>query len=205
MRLLGEDEIARAAQRGEALEVRCEFCAESYTLAPDALRALIRRRVSGAPLRIAHVTGERGFSGGEVQMFLLMEGLRARGHANLLVCPPGSGAEREARRRGFAVECVAMRNDLSLGAARRIAARAAPSTRPRSCTATPAARTGSAASARAGRGVPALSTRRMDRRVKRGLRTRWLYRRLLAARGRDLARGRAAAARGAASRRSGSA
>ncbi len=40
-RLLGEQEIALAAQRGEALEVRCEFCAESYTLAPDALRALI--------------------------------------------------------------------------------------------------------------------------------------------------------------------
>jgi molecular chaperone Hsp33 len=42
VRLLGEDEIARSAQHGEALEVRCEFCAESYTLAPDALRALIR-------------------------------------------------------------------------------------------------------------------------------------------------------------------
>jgi molecular chaperone Hsp33 len=41
VRLLGEDEIARSAQRGEALEVRCEFCAEYYTLAPDALRALI--------------------------------------------------------------------------------------------------------------------------------------------------------------------
>ena len=40
VRLLGEDEIARAAQSGEALEVRCEFCAESYTLDPDALRAL---------------------------------------------------------------------------------------------------------------------------------------------------------------------
>lgn len=41
VRLLGDDEIARAAERGEALEVKCEFCAESYTLAPDALRALI--------------------------------------------------------------------------------------------------------------------------------------------------------------------
>ena len=42
VRLLGDEEIARAAQSGEPLEVRCEFCAESYTLAPDALRALIR-------------------------------------------------------------------------------------------------------------------------------------------------------------------
>jgi molecular chaperone Hsp33 len=41
VRVLGEDEIARTARSGEALEVRCEFCAESYTLAPDALRALI--------------------------------------------------------------------------------------------------------------------------------------------------------------------
>jgi len=41
VRLLGEDEIARAARSGEVLEVRCEFCAESYTLAADALRALI--------------------------------------------------------------------------------------------------------------------------------------------------------------------
>ncbi len=42
VRLLGEEEIARSAQAGEALEVRCEFCAESYTITPDALRALIR-------------------------------------------------------------------------------------------------------------------------------------------------------------------
>jgi molecular chaperone Hsp33 len=42
VRLLGEEEIARAAQSGESLEVRCEFCAESYTLAPEALRALTR-------------------------------------------------------------------------------------------------------------------------------------------------------------------
>jgi molecular chaperone Hsp33 len=41
VRLLGEAEIALAARRGEALEVRCEFCAEHYRLAPDALRALI--------------------------------------------------------------------------------------------------------------------------------------------------------------------
>jgi molecular chaperone Hsp33 len=40
VRMLGEEEIARSARSGEALEVRCEFCAETYTLAPDALRAL---------------------------------------------------------------------------------------------------------------------------------------------------------------------
>jgi glycosyltransferase involved in cell wall biosynthesis len=134
--------------------------------------------VTGAPLRIAHVTGEHGFSGGEVQVFLLMEGLRARGHANLLVCPPDSRPEREARRRGFAVECVAMRSDLSVGAALRVAAllrRRAPALV--HCH-TGRANWVGAIGARWAR-VPALSTRRMDRRVKRGLRTRWLYRRLL--------------------------
>jgi glycosyltransferase involved in cell wall biosynthesis len=134
--------------------------------------------VTTASLCIAHVTGERGFSGGEVQVFLLMEGLRARGYANLLVCPPDSGAEREGRRRGFAVECVAMRNDLSLGAARRIAA-----VLRQHSPALVHCHTGRAnwlgGFAASWIGVPALSTRRMDRPVSRGLRTRWLYRRLL--------------------------
>jgi glycosyltransferase involved in cell wall biosynthesis len=130
--------------------------------------------VSGIALHVAHVTGETGFSGGEAQVFLLMEGLRARGHRNLLVCPPGSSAEREARRRGFAVECVAMRSDLSIGAARRVAALLR-----RHAPALVHCHTGRAnwvggVGARWAR-VPALSTRRMDRRVKRGPRTRWLY------------------------------
>jgi molecular chaperone Hsp33 len=42
VRLLGEHEIERTAQLGESLEVRCQFCAETYALAPDALRALLR-------------------------------------------------------------------------------------------------------------------------------------------------------------------
>jgi glycosyltransferase involved in cell wall biosynthesis len=108
----------------------------------------------------------------------LLEGLRARGHANLLVCPPGSEAEREARRRGFAVECVAMRNDLALGAAWRTSAilrRHAPALV--HCHTGRANWIGGLAARWAG--VPALSTRRMDRRVARGLRTRWLYRVLL--------------------------
>ena len=42
VRLLGAEEIARSARAGEALEVRCQFCAEAYTLGPDALRALCR-------------------------------------------------------------------------------------------------------------------------------------------------------------------
>ncbi len=42
VRLLGAEEIARSASAGEALEVRCQFCAEAYSLGPDALRALCR-------------------------------------------------------------------------------------------------------------------------------------------------------------------
>ena len=129
-------------------------------------------------LRVAHVTGERGFSGGEAQVFLLMEGLRSRGHANLLICPPGSGAEREARDRGFTALCVAMRNDLALGAAWRIAAalrRDPPSLV--HCHTGRANWLGGLAARWAG--VPALTTRRMDRRVKRGWRTRLLYGQLM--------------------------
>ena len=49
------------------------------------------------PLWLAHVDAETGFSGGEVQVFLLMTGLRARGHENALFCPPGSQAAARAR------------------------------------------------------------------------------------------------------------
>jgi glycosyltransferase involved in cell wall biosynthesis len=134
--------------------------------------------VTDAALRIAHVTGERGFSGGEVQVFLLLEGLRARGHESVLVCPPGSDAERAANARGFAVATVPMRNDLSLGAVSGIAA----VLREHSpalvhCHTGRANWLGGLAARRVG--VPALSTRRMDRRVARGLRTRFLYGHLL--------------------------
>jgi len=134
--------------------------------------------VSDDRLHVVHVTGESGFSGGEVQVFLLMEGLRRRGLGGLLVCPPGGRAAQEAQARGFEVATVAMRNDLSLAAARRIASllRArAPSLV--HCHTGRANWLGGFAAR--GAGVPALTTRRMDRRVKRGWRTRYLYGRLL--------------------------
>ncbi len=129
-------------------------------------------------MRIAHVDAETGFSGGEVQVFLLMEGLRERGHDNLLVCPPGSAAEREAVSRGFDVARVPMRNDLDLGAVlvlRRELARAHVDL--------VHLHTGRATwlgglAARLAR-LPALSTRRMDRRVRPGWTTRALYGRLV--------------------------
>jgi molecular chaperone Hsp33 len=39
--LLGRDETRAIAQSGETLEVRCEFCAASYRLAPDEVGALV--------------------------------------------------------------------------------------------------------------------------------------------------------------------
>ena len=51
----------------------------------------------GAGLTIGHVDAERGFSGGEEQVFLLLEGLRSAGVRNVLFCPPGSASEQRAR------------------------------------------------------------------------------------------------------------
>lgn len=129
-------------------------------------------------LTIAHVDAETGFSGGEVQVFLLMEGLRRRGHRNLLVCPPGSRSEAEARARELETLAVPMRADLDLGSVLRIRS---------------GLRSGGVdvVHLHSGRatwlgglaarwaGLPAVSTRRMDRRVKRNWRTRLIYERLV--------------------------
>ncbi len=126
-------------------------------------------------LSIVHVDAERGFSGGEVQVFLLLEGLRRRGHHNLLVCPPASRAEARARACGLATRTVPMRNDADLPAVwrlRRVLREVAPDLLH--------LHTGRAtwlgALAARGLGIPVLTTRRMDRTVKRNARNRWLYR-----------------------------
>ena len=129
------------------------------------------------PLQIAHVTGESGFSGGEVQLFLLLEGLRRRGDRVSLICPPDSGAESEARRRGFELHLVPMSNDLSLRAVLR-------SRHELRCAKPDLVHlhTGRAnwigGLAAWSLGIPALSTRRMDREVQPGPRTRFLYTRI---------------------------
>jgi len=134
--------------------------------------------VPPSPQTIAHVNTESGFSGGEVQVFLLMEGLRARGHRNLLACQPGGQAEERARAAGFQVAPVAMRNDLDLGAIRKLRR-----VFEQSGTELVHLHTGRAnwlggwGARRAS--LPAVSTRRMDRRVKRGLRTRLIYGKLV--------------------------
>lgn len=129
-------------------------------------------------LRIAHVDAETGFSGGEVQVFLLMEGLRTQGHSNVLLCPSLSRCAFEARGRGFPCLEVDMRNDLDLPAVLslfRTFKRLAPDI--------VHLHTGRATwlggiAARLA-GIPAVTTRRMDRPVQRGLRTWLIYRHLV--------------------------
>lgn len=41
--LLGDEELNAAASDGEVLEVRCEFCCDTYRLGPDELRQLLDR------------------------------------------------------------------------------------------------------------------------------------------------------------------
>lgn len=127
-------------------------------------------------LTVAHVDAERGFSGGEVQVFLLMEGLARRGHRNLLICPPSSAAAAEAARRGIETALVPMRGDADLAAVWRIAAalRAAEADLAHLHTYR-ASWLGGWAARLARR--PAVVTRRMDRPIAPGWRTRQIYRR----------------------------
>ncbi|MDX2168890.1 MAG: glycosyltransferase family 4 protein [Deltaproteobacteria bacterium] len=125
-------------------------------------------------LGVAHINAERGFSGGEVQVFLLMEGLAQRGHRNLLICPPGSEAAAEAARRGIDTALVKMRGDADAPAVWRIAAavRAAGVDLLHLHT-WRASWLGGWAARLARR--PAVVTRRMDRPVKPGWETRQIY------------------------------
>lgn len=121
---------------------------------------------------VVHVNTERGFSGGEVQVFLLMEGLRAAGVPQLLVAPPGSDSVRIARERGFDVAPIGLRHPFDLLGAWRLASKLRSASLVHLHTGR-AAWLGSVA-ARLAR-CPAVITRRMERRVKRGWRTRFAY------------------------------
>jgi glycosyltransferase involved in cell wall biosynthesis len=128
----------------------------------------------GAPLTIAHVTGERGFSGGEVQVFLLIEGLRKLGHRNVLLCPESSRSCEESRRRGIEARPIRAGSEWSpqsvLRIRRELRALAPDVVHLHSGHANWLG----GLAARQLR-LPALTTRRMDRPVKRNLRTRYFY------------------------------
>jgi glycosyltransferase involved in cell wall biosynthesis len=125
-------------------------------------------------VRIAHVDAETGYSGGEVQVLLLMDGLRERGHDSTLIGPPGAEAGREARRRGHTVVEVPMRGDLDLPAVWRLARALREGAFELAHLHTGRATWLGSLAARRAR-IPAVTTRRMERPVKRNSRTRWLY------------------------------
>ena len=130
-----------------------------------------------APRTIAHVDAETGFSGGEVQVFLLMEGLRQAGERCVLFAPPGSRALAEAEQRGFEVGAVPLRNDVDVLAAVRLA-RGLRRVGADVCHLHTGRATWLGGWAARWSGVPAITTRRMDRKVRPGWRTRTTYERL---------------------------
>ena len=125
-------------------------------------------------LAIAHVDAESGFSGGEVQVFLLMEGLRKRGHRNLLIAPPGSRSQREAARRGLEARAVPMRGDADLPAVFRLKHEFERAGVDLVHLHTSRATWLGGIAARLA-GVRAITTRRQDRAIRRSAFTRLMY------------------------------
>ena len=125
-------------------------------------------------LVIAHVDAEQGFSGGEVQVFLLMQGLRRRGIACELFAPPASQALERARELGICAHAVAMRNELD-GPAVLALTRAFRQRRPSLVHLHTGRATWLGGWAARSAGVPAITTRRMDRPITRGLRTKLVF------------------------------
>ena len=132
---------------------------------------------SAESMRIVHIDAETGFSGGEVQVFLLIDGLEALGQRNVLVCPPRSGAEQEAKRRRIETTPVRMRNDVDLPAVVALT-REMRRRRPDVVHLHTGRATWLGGLAAWLAGIPAVTTRRMDRRVNPGWRTRLIYERL---------------------------
>ncbi len=118
------------------------------------------------PLHIAHVNAESGFSGGESQLFLLIESLRKRGHRNLLLCRPGSRVEAAARARAVDTRPIPMKTDVDLPSVLALRRALADSGADVAHLHTARATWLGGLAARLA-GVPAITTRRMDRRVKR--------------------------------------
>jgi glycosyltransferase involved in cell wall biosynthesis len=129
------------------------------------------------PLCIAHIDAESGFSGGEVQVFLLMEGLRAQGYRNILLSPPESRAAARALDRGFETRTIAMRGDLDISAVIDLA-HVLRTLHPDLVHLHTGRATWLGGLAARAADIPAITTRRMDRAVHNSWRTRLVYRRL---------------------------
>ncbi len=135
---------------------------------------MIGRRSQRGMTLIAHIDSETGFSGGEVQVFLLIDALAKRGYENVLVCPRGSRAEEEANSQAIRTFDVRLRNDLDVVSVFRLARWLRRSGADLVHLHTGRATWLGGLAAKLA-GVPAITTRRMDRRVSRGLRTKLMY------------------------------
>jgi glycosyltransferase involved in cell wall biosynthesis len=125
-------------------------------------------------MKVVHVDAEMGYSGGEVQVFLLIEGLRERGHDALVLCPPRSRSCEEARRRGIPVHPVGMANDLHIGAILELRS-ALIRFRPDIVHLHTGRATWLGGLAARMLSIPAITTRRMDKPIRRGWRQRVTY------------------------------
>ncbi|MCB9912360.1 MAG: glycosyltransferase family 4 protein [Planctomycetes bacterium] len=123
---------------------------------------------------VVHVDPEMGYSGGEVQVFLLIDGLVERGHRVTVVAQPGSPVEAAARDRGLAVWSVPMRGDWDLAAVSRLT-RALRHARPDVVHLHTGRANWLGGWAASKASVLAVSTRRMDRTVKRNWKNRRVY------------------------------
>lgn len=131
-----------------------------------------------AQLTVVHVDAERGFSGGEVQVFLLMEGLRARGHRSILCAPPRSKALARAQALGFDVWPMRLSSDFDLASILRLRRRLRRE-RPTIVHLHTGRATWLGGLAAQGSKLPVLTTRRMDREVRRNSRNRLIYEHLV--------------------------
>ncbi len=130
--------------------------------------------MTASPLTIVHIDAEHGFSGGEVQVFLLMEGLRRRGHRSVLVCPPASRCLDEAHARGFEAIAVRLANELDVVSVARLRKELA-QLRPDLVHLHTGRATWLGGLAARLAEIPSITTRRMDRDVKKNWRTRLVY------------------------------
>jgi len=81
-----------------------------------------RPEAPAAPLRVLHLDAGRDWRGGQRQVFLLAQGMRADGHEPLVVGAPESPLVQRLRARGLAASAIAMRSDWDLAAAHRLRA-----------------------------------------------------------------------------------
>ncbi len=127
-------------------------------------------------MKVAHVNTSRGFGGGEVQIFLLLRGLRRNGIESTLFCPPHSASQKRAASEGFATQPLRLRNDSDVpGILRLYRALSSSGWDLAHLHSGRAIWCGSIAARLAG--VPIVATKRMDRVIKRSPKSALLWHR----------------------------